>query len=188
MDLPCATCAAPCCVGRAVALDAADVRRLQVALGLSWSAFATIVSDEDGFQLAAGGPRYGFRLRHAGDGSCIFAVPLATTRRCGVHAVRPLSCRVYPWHVTLADDAAPQHAHADDAAPQLAHADDAAPQLALADAHVAGIALGNDAACPAPLASAWRARVDDERAALAAAIVDASPASDGDARARWNDA
>jgi Fe-S-cluster containining protein len=158
MNSPCATCAAHCCVGRAVALAAADVSRLQATLGLAWSSFAAVISDADGFLLAAAGPRYGFRLRHGGDGSCVFAVDLVTTRRCGVHAVRPLSCRVYPWHVALAAD------------------DDAAPL----------VALGNDAACPPPLAAAWRARLDDERADLAAIV--AESARESEARARWNDA
>lgn len=163
MSSPCVTCAAPCCVGRAVALGAADVGRLQAALGLSWSSFAAVVSDDDGFLLAADGPRYGFRLRHAGDGSCVFAVSLGTTRRCGVHAVRPLSCRVYPWHVALA---AAADANLPTAAPQ--------------------VALGNDAACPPPLAAAWRARIGDARADIDAAV--AESAADAAARGRWNEA
>ena len=108
MDSPCAGCDGRCCVGRSVALGASDVRRLQATLGLPWAAFAAVVGDDDGFLLEAAGPRYGFRLRHADDGSCVFAVTLGNTRRCGVHAVRPLSCRVYPWHVAVAPPTTPR--------------------------------------------------------------------------------
>jgi Fe-S-cluster containining protein len=187
VDSPCAGCDGRCCVGRSVALGAADVRRLQAALGLPWSAFAAVVSDEDGFWLEAGGPRYGFRLRHAGDGSCVFAVTLDQTRRCGVHGARPLSCRVYPWHVALADDQAADariERHAGGAGP--AHPQNRSDDPAEPRPLVAHIALGHDAACPPPLADAWRARLDDERAALAAAV--AASNDEADRRARWNDA
>jgi Fe-S-cluster containining protein len=121
MDSPCAGCQARCCVGRAVTLVAADVRRLQRALGVPWGEFAAVISDDDGFALVAGGPRYAFRLRARGDGTCVFAIDFSRERRCGVHEARPLACRVYPFHValgaarplaTIGNDAACPPAHA----------------------------------------------------------------------------
>ena len=82
-------------------LAAADVRRLQQALGVPWEEFAALVSDDDGFALLADGPRYAFRLRARADGACVFVLDFQRQRRCAVHAARPLACRVYPWHIAL---------------------------------------------------------------------------------------
>jgi Fe-S-cluster containining protein len=138
-----------------VLLVAADVRRLQRALGVPWADFAAVVSapDDDGFALFDDGPRYRFRLRVRDDASCVFSVGFSRERRCGVHATLPLSCQVYPFHVALG----------------------AARPLA---------ALGNDAACPAPHAAAWHARIDDEQPAIERAV--AASARDDAARARWH--
>lgn len=122
MDSPCAGCHASCCVGRPVTLVAADVRRLQRALGVPWGDFAAVVSDDDGFALVAGGAGYAFRLRAREDRACVFALDFSRERRCGVHEARPLSCRVYPWHIALGA-ARPLAAIGNDAACPPAHAE-----------------------------------------------------------------
>lgn len=86
----------------------------------------------------------GARLRRRDDGACVFALAVDGSYRCGVERDKPRSCRVYPYHVAVRDDGG-------------------------WDA-----ALGHDAACPLPRDQAWAARVDDERAAIDAAIAEAN--------------
>jgi Fe-S-cluster containining protein len=89
---PCVACRAPCCQKADVPLTGHDVWRLVRTLGLPWEAFATY--DERGF-----------RLRVSIDGACTFLLALPDGwHRCGVHALRPSSCRLYPYHVQLLDD------------------------------------------------------------------------------------
>jgi Fe-S-cluster containining protein len=88
---PCADCRGPCCFDAAVELTGADLWRLVRALGIPWQDAAIAAPSEPGFAL---------RLKQRANGACVFAVELADEfTRCGVHALKPLRCRVYPYYV-----------------------------------------------------------------------------------------
>jgi Fe-S-cluster containining protein len=123
----CRGCEAPCCVGRVVPVGDDEVARVASLLGVAPAAFSELGDD-------------GARLRRRDDGRCVFAVAVGGSYRCGIEHDKPRACRVYPYHVAVAEDGSWT------------------------------AALGNDAACPLPRNEAWAARVGEERATIDAAI------------------
>ena len=104
MDLAtraCAGCHGDCCTVHDVPLSAFELRRLRRALGLPWNAVATVVEDRNmlarGVRLSRAPVWKRFNLRRRPSGACQFLLELeGGHRRCGVHALRPGACRIYP--------------------------------------------------------------------------------------------
>ncbi len=102
----CSTCPARCCE-HTVPLTGYDVVRLTRALALPWRVVAGLGSHRialfEGFRLDRGPTHWFFHLRKRDDGACQFLLELPDGyRRCGVHALRPGACRVYPLVPDLA--------------------------------------------------------------------------------------
>lgn len=77
-----------------------DLYRLTRGLGLPWRAVAELEQHRnslfEGFRLDRGSVHHSFLLRRHDSGACRFLLDLDGHRRCGVHALRPAPCRVYP--------------------------------------------------------------------------------------------
>lgn len=99
---PCFGCTTSCCLDYEVPVNAHDVWRLARALGLPWRALVRVRPTPstwmESFTLDAGGRKQALHLLRAADGACALLVTLPDgARRCGVHASRPLACRLYPY-------------------------------------------------------------------------------------------
>jgi hypothetical protein len=99
---PCFTCTTPCCAEYIVPMSAFDVRRLELAIGVSWKALVEVRLTEerwvDSFRLDGSMRRYAIYLLRRPSGACNLLVELpGGHRRCGAHAGRPLACRIYPY-------------------------------------------------------------------------------------------
>jgi Fe-S-cluster containining protein len=101
-DAPCFGCTTPCCFEYVVPVNGHDLWRLARDLSLPWAELVTVRKTPDdwaeSFMLDDGTDRYAFMLRKRADGGCAMLVTLGAHHRCGVHASRPLACRVYPMH------------------------------------------------------------------------------------------
>jgi len=103
----CTRCQAFCCRRLDIHLSAADVARLAAALDVPGESFVELAlvegSSADSFLLSATGPEYELVLARRAGGAgetddCVFLLQLQDgSRRCGVHALRPLVCRCYPF-------------------------------------------------------------------------------------------
>jgi Fe-S-cluster containining protein len=99
---PCVECTTGCCTSYIVPLSGFDVWRLCRGLQLPWQEVAEVRSafaHWEGFALHAGGARFGLFLRaRPRTDTCHFLMQLpGGAWRCGVHAVRPMACRIYPY-------------------------------------------------------------------------------------------
>ena len=98
----CFGCTTPCCFEYVVPVNGHDLWRLTRALAVPWSSLVTVRTTPDdwaeSFTLHRGGPRQAFLLRKQPNGACALLMSLGQAHRCGVHAARPLACRVYPLH------------------------------------------------------------------------------------------
>ncbi len=107
---PCSTCNAPCCRTATVEITTVEALRLAFEHLLSLEAVVERMDCPPGVDVErlASVPiplRDGLtvlRLRHrpAEDGGgCTFLMGALEQRRCGVHALRPGSCRLFPFHI-----------------------------------------------------------------------------------------
>lgn len=164
-DSPCFGCTTPCCFEYIVPVSGHDLWRLAGALSLPWAELVTVRKTPDdwaeSFMLDESNDRYAFILRKRAGGACALLVTLGAHHRCGVHASRPLACRVYPMHSawrapTGIDFAAhalcppPQRARFDAAKGQLA--DDVIDQLGERALYVRAVARWEQAARRRPRA------------------------------------
>ncbi len=80
-----------CCYCKGISLNPYEVLRLARNQGLTTTEFVRRFTDTAGTQL-----------KQRDDGACIFLTP----QGCGVHADRPLVCRIYPLgrHISPEDD------------------------------------------------------------------------------------
>jgi Fe-S-cluster containining protein len=97
----CRGCVTACCMEHEVEVNGFDLLRLLRGLGLPWDAVARIEGQASpmffGFRLDSGPTHFHFFLRRRPSGACQFLLELdGGHRRCGVHALRPGACRIYP--------------------------------------------------------------------------------------------
>jgi Fe-S-cluster containining protein len=80
-----------CCYHKGITLNPYEVLRLASNQGMTTTEFAQRYTESAGTQL-----------RQRDDGSCIFLIE----QGCGVHADRPLVCRIYPLgrHISSSDE------------------------------------------------------------------------------------
>jgi len=102
---PCAACATLCCGAFRIFLSPFDLVRLSRALELPPECICLPVqlcaenADHAPWSFSLGEEeRFLIGLRRK-SGHCLFLMNLSGNRRCGVHALRPLVCRSYPWRV-----------------------------------------------------------------------------------------
>lgn len=110
-DTPCDNCAAPCCRNYQVVIDGGDAFRLAETLKTPMQDFCElrwIEREEGGYRILLDGradaePRFHrLVLRKVPDPDpqyterCIFLVSVGPRGRCGVHAIRPGACSIYP--------------------------------------------------------------------------------------------
>src|SRR5262245_17734466 len=97
----CAECHGPCCYEYDVNVNGRDLVRLTLALGLPWQAVVRTKTQKSmlffGFRLDGGPLYFHFYLHRRESGACQFLLEIeGGYRRCGVHALRPDACRIYP--------------------------------------------------------------------------------------------
>ena len=106
-------CTGACCHRYVVNLCGHDVWLISTQLRLRPEEFTVVVSQDNaslgGFRLEPNGKNYGLGLdkRRWGSrgkvtqrGPCIFLIRMKTgVERCGIHAIRPVACRVYPMSI-----------------------------------------------------------------------------------------
>ena len=101
-ESPCFGCTTPCCFEYVVPVNGHDLWRLVRDLSLPWSELVTVRKTPgdwaESFALDEGNDRFAFLLPKRPGGACALVVSLGAHHRCGVHASRPLACRVYPLH------------------------------------------------------------------------------------------
>ncbi|MBN2359012.1 MAG: YkgJ family cysteine cluster protein [Deltaproteobacteria bacterium] len=107
----CAGCEVDCCSSHTVPLTVVDAHRLRRALTLPWSEFVELVpyraeSPTWPVRLNQGRAQLALRRRRR---SCVFLLRLGEHRRCGIHGLRPMACRLFPF---IADRGAQQRAPA----------------------------------------------------------------------------
>lgn len=96
----CHSCDVDCCSGFQVPVNLHDVKRLKQALNLPARDFLAVVNGHPQLPVAQipwGGERKALALRRRPDGSCAFLVRIGSRRLCGVHALRPDACRLFPF-------------------------------------------------------------------------------------------
>lgn len=170
---PCFGCTTSCCLDYEVPVNAHDVWRLTRALAVPWEALVCVrptpATWMESFTLDASGKKQALHLVRAAGGACGLLVTLPDgARRCGVHALRPLACRLYPYRgdwtpgapVRLQSDAvcpAAQHAAWD--VERHAAVDDVAAQVDERRVYMRALARWNQAARTRPPAQPYA--VDD---------------------------
>lgn len=102
-QIPCVTCHTVCCGAYRVYLMPPDLLRLRERLHVPVESLVMPVplTDENAEQAAwsfslGEEERFLLGLRRRA-GRCLFLLNLGGARRCGVHAGRPLTCRLYPF-------------------------------------------------------------------------------------------
>lgn len=101
-DSACFGCTTSCCLEYDVPVNAHDVWRLARALTLPWSALVRVRPTPadylESFTLDDSGRKLSLQLHRRDHGACALLTTLPDgTQRCGVHAERPLACRLYPY-------------------------------------------------------------------------------------------
>jgi len=101
-DTPCFGCTTSCCLDYDVPVNAHDVWRLMRALAVPWRALVrprpTPSDWMESFTLDDSGRKLALHLIRRGNGACALLTTLPDgAHRCGVHAERPLACRLYPY-------------------------------------------------------------------------------------------
>lgn len=100
----CSDCAGKCCSSFYVFVTAFDVVRIVEKLGIEPSKFLTAYPAK-GLMEPAEYPTFKLTGRNfllgldtkLGKKDCIFLMDINGVKRCGIHAFRPISCRVYPF-------------------------------------------------------------------------------------------
>lgn len=95
---PCHTCTSECCRARVV-LNVADLARLVVPLRLPASSICDLTEcdSRNGEPILIGDTPKHIVLRKSDDDFCSLLLTVDGRRRCGVHAIRPGICRIYPF-------------------------------------------------------------------------------------------
>jgi Fe-S-cluster containining protein len=101
-DSACFGCSTSCCLDYAVPVNAHDVWRLARALGVPWRALVTVQPTPgdwmESFALDGSERKFALHLHRRTGGACALLTTLPDgSQRCGVHAIRPLACRLYPY-------------------------------------------------------------------------------------------
>ena len=95
----CAGCEVDCCASFTVPLNVVDAMRLRRGLDLPWTTFVALAAcppDMPTFPVRLGQGRAMLSLKRR-RGACPFRLRLGRHRRCGVHALRPTACRLFPF-------------------------------------------------------------------------------------------
>jgi Fe-S-cluster containining protein len=121
----CAGCHGPCCLHHEVPISGHDLWRLVRGLSVPWRDLVEVDADThplyDGFRLDRSSRYHYFRLRRRAHGACQLLVEIeGGHRRCGVHALRPSPCRLYPLVPALDAPFAEFSGHAQCPPPQAA--------------------------------------------------------------------
>jgi Fe-S-cluster containining protein len=97
-EAPCVDCHAECCRARVV-LNVADLVRLVAPLQIPPSSACDLVECDtrNGEPILIGETPKQIVLRKAEDEFCVFLLKVDGHRRCGVHALRPGICKIYPF-------------------------------------------------------------------------------------------
>ncbi len=97
-EAPCLDCTAYCCRARVV-INVPDLLRLCVPLGIHPSSLCNLeeADSRNGEPILIGDTPRHMVLRKAEDEHCQLLMTVDGQRRCGVHAIRPGICRVYPF-------------------------------------------------------------------------------------------
>ncbi|MFH1812343.1 MAG: YkgJ family cysteine cluster protein [Pseudomonadota bacterium] len=95
----CAGCEVDCCSHHVLPLSVEDAYAIRIALNLPFEAFATLVPYPNGaptwpVRLARGKALLALRRRRQ---SCLFLLRIGGQRRCAIHGVRPMACRLFPF-------------------------------------------------------------------------------------------
>jgi len=96
----CGGCEIDCCSAFTVPLNVTDAYEIRSTLRVPWEAFAELVpyqqqSPTFAVRLQGKGPAM-LALKRRGR-SCVFLLKLGQQRRCGMHALRPTACRLFPY-------------------------------------------------------------------------------------------
>ncbi|MEW5850005.1 MAG: YkgJ family cysteine cluster protein [Myxococcota bacterium] len=97
-ESPCTGCHAECCRARVV-MNVPDLVRLVAPLQMPPSSACDLVECEtrNGEPILIGETPKQIVLRKGDDDFCVFLMNVDGHRRCGVHAIRPAICRIYPF-------------------------------------------------------------------------------------------
>ena len=100
-EAPCLDCTSYCCRARVV-INVPDLVRLAGPLGIHPSSLCdlTEADSRNGEPALIGDTPKHMVLRRAEDDHCQLLLSVDGQRRCGVHAIRPGICRVYPFSYT----------------------------------------------------------------------------------------
>ncbi|MBI5497820.1 MAG: YkgJ family cysteine cluster protein [Deltaproteobacteria bacterium] len=96
----CAHCDVDCCTGHVIPLNCVDAWRIHHTLGIPFREFIALVPWDHSVPthgVRIGEERFSMALRRRWDGSCAFLLRVGQERRCGIHAVRPDACRIFPF-------------------------------------------------------------------------------------------
>lgn len=95
----CAGCEVDCCSHYTLPLSVVDAYRIRAALGLPWSEFVEFTRyrpDSPTWPVRLEDDRVQLALRRR-DRSCSFLLRFGSHRRCGIHGLRPMACRLFPF-------------------------------------------------------------------------------------------
>jgi len=98
-DHPCISCHTNCCKEYIIFVNAHDVYRISVGLGLDPGNFLEIYGakeDEWGIQIEEGLVDLALKQK---DGTCTFLVQFGDNFRCGIHDLKPGVCKSYPFQL-----------------------------------------------------------------------------------------
>jgi Fe-S-cluster containining protein len=101
----CAGCDVDCCSGHVIPINCFDAWRLRHTLNIPFREFLGLVPWQRStptHYVRLGNDKYTMVLRRRLDKSCQFLLRVGAQRRCGVHAIRPDACRIFPFLPDLA--------------------------------------------------------------------------------------
>ena len=98
-DHPCISCHTNCCKEYTIFVNAHDVYRISVGLGLDPGNFLEIYGakeDEWGIQIEDGLVDLALKQK---DDTCTFLIKFGDNFRCGIHDLKPGVCKSYPFQL-----------------------------------------------------------------------------------------
>ncbi|MEW5853165.1 MAG: YkgJ family cysteine cluster protein [Myxococcota bacterium] len=96
----CAGCDVDCCSGHVIPVNMFDAWRLRSVLNIPFSEFLGLVPYQGTaptHYVRIGLQKFALVLKRRPDRSCAFLLRVGSQRRCGVHALRPDACRIFPF-------------------------------------------------------------------------------------------
>lgn len=96
----CADCDVDCCSGHVIPVNIFDAWRLRSVLNIPFREFLGLVPHQQGsptHPVRMHDGKYTLMLKRRADKSCGFLIKMGSQRRCGVHALRPDACRIFPF-------------------------------------------------------------------------------------------